>query len=143
MSALTLDTAKTIIITALAKARADGLKPLGVVVLDAGGHVKAFEREDGASNFRFEMARAKAYGSLGLGMGSRAIYNRAEKQHYFVTALNGVVGGGVLPVPGGALIKDGEGEIVGAVGASGDTSDADEACIVAGIEAAGFTAQVD
>ena len=137
MIALTLDSCRTIISTALAKGHELGLKPLAVLVLDAGGHVKAFEREDGASNLRFEIARGKAYGGLAVGMGSRGLFKRAQEQAFFVQALNGLADGKVVPVPGGVLIKR-DGEILGAVGISGDTSDNDETCALAGIEAAGF-----
>ncbi|MEJ1995176.1 MAG: heme-binding protein [Limibacillus sp.] len=137
MTALTLEDSRKIIAAALAKGREIGLKPLAVLVLDAGGHVKAFEREDGASNLRFEIARGKAYGGLGVGMGSRGLFKRAQEQAFFVQALNGLADGKVVPVPGGVLIRK-DGEIIGAVGISGDTSDNDEICALAGIEAAGF-----
>ena len=140
MAQITLAKAKRMISAALRHGRENDMKPLTVVVLDAGGHVKAVEREDGAANLRFEVARGKAYGALAVGMGSRALMARAEAQAYFVQALNGLADGKVVPVPGGALVKTARGEIVGAVGITGDTSDADEACAVAGIEAAGFAA---
>lgn len=124
---------------ALKKGHEQGMKPLTVVVLDAGGHVTAVEREDGSSNLRFEIARAKAYGALAVGMGSRGLMKRAEQQAYFVDALNGLADGKVMPVPGGVLVKDGSGATLGAVGISGDNSDNDEIACVAGIEAAGFT----
>ncbi|NQW12154.1 MAG: heme-binding protein [Alphaproteobacteria bacterium] len=139
---LSLDEAKTIIATAFAKAAELSLKPLAVTVLDAGGHLKAVERQDGASFHRPEIALGKAYGALTLGLGSRAIFNRAEQQTYFVSAVNGLVGGKLVPVPGGVLVRDSAGRIIGAVGISGDTSDNDEAAAVAGIEAAGLTADV-
>ncbi|MEM1383281.1 MAG: heme-binding protein [Pseudomonadota bacterium] len=140
MTALTLDKAREIVATARAKGQEMGLKPLSVIVLDAGGHVKAFEREDGASNMRFQIAFGKANGALGLGIGSRAIMNRAEAQAYFVLAVNGAADGGLVPVPGGVLVKDADGAILGAVGITGDSSDNDEAAAVAAIRAAGFTA---
>ena len=140
MPALTLAKAKRIISSALKEGRAQEMKPLTVVVLDAGGHVIAAEREDGASNLRFEIARGKANGALATGMGSRALMARAERQAYFVQALNGLAGGAVVPVPGGVLVRSGRGEILGAVGITGDTSDNDERCAVAGIEAARFEA---
>lgn len=139
MTALTLDAARTIIQAALAKGRELDLKPLSVAVLDAGGHLKAFEREDGASLLRPQVAHGKAYGALSLGMGSRAIMNRAESQAYFIGAVNTLAGGALVPVPGGVLIRSG-GEIVGAVGITGDTSDNDETAAIAGIEAAGMEA---
>jgi uncharacterized protein GlcG (DUF336 family) len=140
VAGLTLAKAKRIIAAALKAGREQGFKPLGVVVLDAGGHVKAFEREDGASNLRFEIARGKANGALAMGLGSRALMARAERQPYFVEALNGAAGGMLIPVPGGVLIKSARGEIIGAVGVTGDISDNDELCAVRGIEAAGFVA---
>ena len=139
MTALTLDAARTIIQATFAKGQEMGLKPLSIAVLDAGGHLKAFERADGASLLRPQIAHGKAYGALALGLGSRAIMNRAEQQAYFVSAVNTLAGGALVPVPGGVLIKA-DGEIVGAVGVTGDTSDNDEEAAIAGIEAAGLTA---
>ena len=138
-----LQTARTIVGRALAAARAEGLKPLTVVVLDAGGHLVAAEREDGSSNKRFEIASGKAQGALALGMGSRALMARAEQQPYFIAAATSAVGGSLIPVPGGVLVRDTAGSLVGAVGVSGDTSDNDETAAVAGIEAAGLRAQPD
>ncbi len=140
MTSLDLDTARTIIRTTLTKGRELGLSPLSVVVLDAGGHLKAFEREDGASNLRFQIAHGKAYGAIGLGVGSRALMARAEQQPYFISAATAAIGGALIPVPGGLLAKDTDGVIVGAVGITGDTSDNDEVCGLAGIAAAGLTA---
>lgn len=140
---VTLDTARTIATAARAHGRSEGLKPLTVVVLDAGGHVVAAEREDGASIGRFEIAVGKAHGALSLGMGSRSIMARAEQQAYFITAVTAAVGGSLIPVPGGVLVRDADGALLGAVGVTGDTSDHDEAAAVAGIEAAGLTAQID
>jgi uncharacterized protein GlcG (DUF336 family) len=137
---LTLAKARRILSVALKAGREMDLKPLAVVVLDAGGHVKAFEREDGASPMRFEVARGKAYGAVAMGLGSRALMARAERQPYFVDALNGAAEGKLIPVPGGVLIKTAKGEILGAVGVTGDVSDNDEAVAVKGIEAAGFLA---
>ena len=140
MAEITLRRARTIIKTALAKAKEMEMKPLAVIVLDAGGNVKAFEREDGASNYRFQVAHGKAHGAVGMGLGSRALFNRAEQQPYFVTAVGTLEGTSVVPVPGGVLVRDKKGAIVGSVGISGDTSDNDEAAAIAGIEAAGFVA---
>ena len=140
MAEISLRKARTIISKTLARGREMELKPLSVVVLDAGGHLKAFEREDGASMGRFEMARGKAYGALALGMGSRAINARAEQQAYFVEALSAAFEGKILPVAGGLLVRDRKGAIIGAVGVTGDTSDNDETAGQAGIEAAGYTA---
>ncbi|SPH18587.1 hypothetical protein DEA8626_02127 [Defluviimonas aquaemixtae] len=133
---LGIEAARVIIAEAL-KAGA-GMKPLSVVVLDAGGHVIAFERSDGASPGRFDIARAKAYGAVMLGMGGKAQMARAESQAYFMAALSSVYEGKILPVPGGVLVRDGDGGILGAVGVTGDTSDNDAEAALAGIAAAGF-----
>lgn len=130
--------ARKIINGAEEHARRHGLKPLAVVVLDAGGHLRAAERADGASNMRFELARAKAFGAISLGMDSRALMERAEVQPYFVTAAGAAIGGALIPVPGGVLVRDGDGHVIGSVGVSGDSSDNDEAAAIAGIEAAGL-----
>ena len=140
MSGLTLAQASTIIDAALKKGRDLNLAPLTVVVLDAGGHVTAFEREDGSSNMRFQIAHGKAHGALALGIGSRALMARAEQQPSFIAAATAAVGGALIPVPGGVLIHDDLGATLGAVGVSGDTSDNDEMAAVAGIEAAGLVA---
>jgi uncharacterized protein GlcG (DUF336 family) len=118
-----------------------GFKPLSVVVLDAGGHVLAFERADGASVGRFEIARGKAYGCIMLGLGGSAIQARGEAQPVFVDAMNGAFDGRFVPVKGGALIRDRKGSIMGAVGITGDTSDNDMVAAIAGIEAAGLAAE--
>ncbi len=136
---ITLDQAREITRASRAAAGAHGYRPLSVVVLDAGGHVTAFEREDGSSNKRFEIAHGKAHGAISLGMGSRAIMNRAEAQAYFIAAAGAVVGP-LVPVPGGVLVQNAQGVTIGAVGVSGDTSDNDEIAAVAGIEAAGLAA---
>ena len=133
--------ARSIIQKTLAKGREMELKPLSVAVLDAGGHLRAFEREDGASPGRFEIARGKAYGAVMLGLGGRAQMARAEAQAYFMAAVNGAFDGRVVPVPGGLLVTNGRGQILGAVGVTGDSSDNDEIAGTAGIEAAGFIAQ--
>ncbi|HSN34875.1 MAG TPA: heme-binding protein [Arthrobacter sp.] len=140
---MTLASAQSIIADALAAGQQHGFKPLTVVVLDAGGHVLAAARQDGASNNRFEIAQGKAYGALALGMGSRAIMERAEQQAYFIAAATAALGGRLIPVPGGVLVRDGHGTIMGAVGISGDSSDNDETAASTAIEAAGLTAQVD
>lgn len=141
MPDLSLAAAQTIVATALTTARAHDLKPLAVVVYDARGALKALAAEDGASLRRAEIAMGKANGCLALGLGGRAIAKRAEDQAYFVAAISHLVGPAALvPVPGGVLVRDGE-AVVGAVGISGDTSDNDELCAVAGIEAAGLSAQ--
>jgi uncharacterized protein GlcG (DUF336 family) len=132
--------ARTIIRVAFEKGAEMALKPLSIVVLDAGGHPLAFERQDGSSPGRFEIARGKAYGAVMLGLPSSALDKRAAEQPHFVAALNGAFGGRVVPVPGGILVRDGN-RIVGAVGVTGDTSENDAAAGIAGIEAAGLTGQ--
>jgi len=136
---ITLEAARIMLAGARAKGRELGLKPLSVAVLDAGGHLLAFEREDGASPGRFEIARGKAYGAVMLGMPGSAQMARAEDQAYFMAAVNGAYGGKVIPVPGGVLVKDETGAVIGAVGVTGDTSDNDAAAALAGIAAAGLT----
>ena len=139
---LSLDTARTIVATALSTARERTLKPMAVVVYDARGALKCVEVEDGAALRRAEIACGKANGSLALGLGSRAIQARAEAQPYFVAAVSHVAGPAALvPVAGGVLIRSAKGRLLGAVGISGDTSDNDEICALAGIAAAGLVAE--
>ena len=138
MPDVSLSKARSIVRGIIKKGREMELKPLSVVVLDTGGHVKAFEREDGASPGRFEIARGKAYGAVMTGMPGSAQMARAEDQAYFMAALNGAFGGQVVPVPGGVILKDGRDRVIGAVGVTGDTSDNDAAAAVAGIEGAGL-----
>ena len=138
MPDISLRKAKSITRTALSKGKELGLKPLSVVVLDAGGHVIAFEREDGAAPGRFAIAHGKAYGSVMLGMAGTAQMARADQQAYFMDAVNGVFGGNVIPVPGGVLVRDKKGGVIGAIGVTGDSSDNDLIAALAGIEAAGL-----
>src|ERR1700712_3358375 len=140
MPDLTLDIARKILDGALAEASAKKIKPLVVTVLDARGCVKALAAQDGTSLMRGEIAHGKAYGALALGMGSRAIFTRAQEQPYFVDAVNTLAQGRMGPVPGGVLIHDASGALIGAVGISGDTSDNDEMCALAGIAAVGLKA---
>lgn len=140
MADLSLDVARKILDVALAKGIEKKLKPLVIAVLDARGCVKVTAAQDGTSLKRGEIAHGKAYGALALGMGSRAIFQRAQEQSYFVSAVNTMAQGALIPVPGGVLIQDASGALLGAVGVSGDTSDNDEICAVAGIEAAGLKA---
>jgi uncharacterized protein GlcG (DUF336 family) len=140
---LTLAQATTIVDTALAKARELGLAPMTVVVLDAGGHAVALKREDNSGILRVEIASGKAWGALGVGTGSRMLAERVTSGAVgaaFVNAIAAASGGRVVPVPGGVVVRDAAGDIVGAVGVSGDLSDKDEACALAGIGAAGLTA---
>lgn len=141
MAGITLQQATTIVEAALRQGRETGCAPLAVAVLDPGGHLKAFAREDGAGIIRPRIAVGKAWGALGMGLGSRALARRLAEQpqqQSFFTALNAMSKGRVVPVPGGVLIRDAGGEVIGAVGISGDTSDKDEACALAGIVAAGL-----
>jgi uncharacterized protein GlcG (DUF336 family) len=140
MTTLTLAQASTIIDTALAHGRRAGFKPLCIVVLDAGGHMVALKREDNASFSRPQIATAKAAGCLGMGFGGREIAKRALAAPAFYDALGSVLPQGMLPVPGGVLIRDAAGTLLGATGVTGDTSDNDEACAIAGILAAGLAA---
>lgn len=139
MAELTLDTARKILDAAFVKAGQLKLKPLVVTILDARGVIKLAAAQDGTSLMRAEIAHGKAYGALALGLGSRALFQRAQEQPYFVDAVNTLAKGALVPVPGGVLIQDGS-TLLGAVGVSGDTSDNDEACAIAGIEAAGLKA---
>lgn len=125
---------------AFAKGKEMGLQPLAVCVLDAGGHVLAFERQDGAAPGRFAIAHGKANAAVMMGVPSSRMMERAEQQAYFVSALNGAYDGAFVPVPGGVLVRDKKGNVIGALGVTGDTSDNDAACAVAGIEAAGLSA---
>jgi uncharacterized protein GlcG (DUF336 family) len=137
---VTLAQASTIVDVALKKARDSNLAPLTVAVLDSGGHLVAFKREDKSGILRFDIAFGKAWGALGMGFGSRTLASRAAKTPQFFTMLAAASGGRMVTNPGGVLIKDSSGTIVGACGISGDTSDKDEMCAVAGIEAAGLKA---
>ncbi|MES2173116.1 MAG: heme-binding protein [Pseudomonadota bacterium] len=135
---LTLAHARTIIDAALDRGRADGTQPLAVVVLDAGAHPVATVREDGASLFRFDIAKAKASGALGMGADTRVLAARAASNPVFFQSVVAATGGRLALSPGGVLIRDVEGTVMGAVGISGDTGDCDEACAIAGILAAGL-----
>ena len=139
---ITLETANLIINSAIKKAREIKINPIMVVILDHRGAIKACSGEDGISSIRFKIAHGKANGAFQMGMGSRALFNRAEQQAYFINAVNTLTDGALVPVPGGVLIKDKNSNIVGSLGISGDTSDNDEIAAVAGIEAAGFNADI-
>jgi uncharacterized protein GlcG (DUF336 family) len=139
MPALSLAQASIIVDKALEHGRALKLKPLAVAVLDAGGHLLAFKREDGASIMRPQIAQGKAWGTLGMGFGGREFARRAAAAPAFIAALTDASEGRVIPVPGGVLIRGGDGGIIGAVGISGDVSEQDEACAVYGIKAAGLS----
>ncbi|WP_281926796.1 GlcG/HbpS family heme-binding protein [Roseibium album] len=135
---ISLSTAETITSAAFAKAAELGLKPLTVVVLDAGGQTIILKRQDGSSNLRPEIATGKANGALAVGTGTRWLNANAETRPHFVNALNGVAGGNIIPVPGGVLVRNEAGDTLGAVGITGDTSENDETCAVAGIETVGL-----
>ena len=139
---VTLAQASTIVDVALKRGRDTNCAPLTVAVLDAGGHLVAFKREDRSGILRFDIAFGKAWGALGMGFGSRELADRSAKNPLFFGVLATVAQGRFVPVPGGVLIKDADGAVLGAVGISGDTSDKDEVCAVAGIEAAGLSAVV-
>ncbi len=137
---LTIDHARRIIAGALAHAHAAGMKPLCVAVLDGGGHLVAFEREDGVANRRFDVAFGKAHGAISIGVGSRTLGVMALERPHFVAGVTAAIGGALVPVAGGVIVVDDEGARIGAVGVSGDTSDNDEAAALAGIAAAGLVA---
>jgi uncharacterized protein GlcG (DUF336 family) len=138
MSKLTLAQANTIIEAALAKSKASGFKPMGIAVLDESGNLKAFASEDGASMFRFEIAQAKAWGAVGMGVSSRVLGQRAKDNPNFFVSLAATASGRFLPQTGAVVIQDAAGQILGAVGASGGTGDEDELICIAGVEAAGL-----
>lgn len=140
MAALTLRQANTIIAKALEKGREMKVKPLGVVVLDASGHVVSAQRDDNASMFRLDVSKGKAWASVAMGASSRALARRAKENPNFFVTLAATAEGKFLPQTGGVLIKSADGAIIGAAGASGGTGDEDEACCVYGIEQAGLTA---
>ncbi|MDH5747829.1 MAG: heme-binding protein [Rhodospirillales bacterium] len=138
MSKLSMEQADKIVDESLKKGHEMGFEPLTVVVLDAGGQIKVVKREDNSSLVRPELAMGKAWGTLGMGFGGRELFRRSQKMPIFFGALSDMSGGRMVPVPGGVLIRDGEGEIIGAVGISGDISENDEICAVHGIKAVGL-----
>ena len=140
---LSLADANSLIEAAMAEGKAKQFQPLAVCVLDEGGHVQAFQRADGTSMMRFEIAKGKAYGALAVGKGSRWLNAQAEGRPHFLEGLSNVSGGKIVPVPGGVLIKDEAGTLLGAVGITGDTSDNDEIAALAGVAAIGKVAVVD
>jgi uncharacterized protein GlcG (DUF336 family) len=140
MSSLTLAQASTIVDVALKTGRDAKFAPLTVAVLDAGGHLVAFKREDKSGLLRYDIAFGKAWGALGMGFGGRTLAGRAPKSQLFFTTLAAASGGRFVPVIGGILIRDAAGDVIGAVGISGDASENDEKCGIAGIEAAGLKA---
>jgi uncharacterized protein GlcG (DUF336 family) len=137
-SSLRMAEAQAILDATLRAAREAGLLPLAVAVLDSGAQLVAFRREDGCGVVRFEIARGKAQGALGMGIGSREIRNRLKERPAFQSAIAAASDGRFIPVPGGVLILNDKGEAIGAVGVSGDASDRDEYAAIEGIHAAGF-----
>lgn len=140
MTRISLDQAQTIVDGALKEARALGLKPISMAVLDAGGHMIALAREDGSSNLRPQIATAKASGALALGVSSRTIGEMAIERPTFINAAAGLNPAGIVPAAGGVLVRGSDGAVIGAVGVTGDTSDNDELAALAGIKAAGLAA---
>lgn len=140
MSIVTLEQADRIADAIMKVGRQRNAQPLTVAVLDTGGHVVVMKRADGSGIMRCEIAHGKAWGALGMGLPSRTLFERTPKQPGFFAALGPVSGGRMVPVPGGVLLRDSDGTLIGAVGASGDTSDIDEECIVEAIKAFGLVA---
>ena len=138
MNQLTLQQANQIIAAALAKSKESGYQPMGIAVLDAAGNLKAYASEDGASMFRFDVARAKAWGAVGMGVSSRTLAQRAKDNPNFFVSLAATAGGKFLPQTGAVVIRNAQGALLGAVGASGGTGDEDEAICIAGVQAAGL-----
>lgn len=141
MTRITLELATTMVCAAFAKGHELGLQPLCVAVVDAGGHLLALHRDDRASIMRPQIAIGKACGALGMGMSSRRIADMAADRPTFVAALSSLSSGGIVPAAGGILVVDGDGQTIGAVGVTGDTSDNDEICALEGVAAAGLTIQ--
>ena len=137
---ITLDAAHAIARETLAEGRRLGLAPLTVVVLDQAGQLKVLLREDGCSLLRPAIAHGKAFGAIALGFGGRELARRSQSMPGFMNAFSDLAGGAAVPVPGGVLVRDARGTVLGAVGVTGDASDKDELAAVAGIAAAGFTA---
>lgn len=141
MVELTLQQANSLIEAVLEKARLKQMPPIAVAVLDSGAHLKAFQREDGVSFLRVQIAQAKAWGALGMASNTDKIAERYEQdalQRGFINALNAMTGGQVIPLPGGVLVRNSDGEIIAALGAAGGLSTEDEECVVSAIQAQGF-----
>ena len=140
MSALTLKLATQLASQALTAGRTISAAPLTIAVLDSGGHLITLQREDGASLLRPQIAIGKAWGAIALGKGSRLLALDAQQRPAFFAALNGMGQSDIVPAPGGVLIRDDQGQVIGAMGISGDTSDIDEQCAITAIEAQGLRA---
>jgi uncharacterized protein GlcG (DUF336 family) len=146
MAELTLDQANRLIAGTLTEAARLGLPPIAVAVLDGGGYLKAMQRQDGLSFLRAEICQAKAWGALAMGSDTRDLAARFAldpQQQGFLQALNAMSGGRIVPLPGGVLVRDGDGAILGAVGVAGAASDQDQACAVAGIRGIGLNTGQD
>ena len=141
MNKMDKELATRIIDKAITKARDLNLNPIMVVILDDRGAIKACMGEDGISPLRFKIAFGKANGAYQMGMGSRALFDRAEQQAYFINAVNNIANGELIPVPGGVLIRNQENELIGAIGISGDSSDNDEIAAVDAIQFVGLIAE--
>jgi uncharacterized protein GlcG (DUF336 family) len=141
MSRITLEKANALVSAAIAKGQALGLKPLTIAVLDPGGHLLSLQRQDGASNLRPQIAIAKAAGALALGVSSRKIGEMAEERPSFIASLGPIFAHGIVPAAGGVILLGADGAPIGAVGITGDTSDNDEACALAGAAAVGLKTQ--
>lgn len=139
MGNVTLEAADKIVVAALAEGRSLSLSPLTVAVLDGGGHLVALKREDHSSIMRPQIAIGKAWGALAMGESSRSLGEKVVERPHFGTAISVVSEGRLVPVPGGVLIRDAAGAVIGAVGISGDASDADERCAIVGVKAASLT----
>jgi len=142
-ASLTLAHAREIITAALAEGRRQQLQPLTVTVLDTGGHLVSMDREDGSGLLRMDIAKGKAYAALGVGLGSRTVGERNKGREAFLAGASALSEGGFIPVPGAVLVLNAKDQVIGAVGVSGDAADADEACALAGVKAAGLKAGID
>lgn len=138
MNAITIEQATQLLNAAMSKARSSGFKSMGIVVLDASGNIKACAIEDGASMFRFDIAKAKAWGAIGMGVSSRALGQRAKDNPNFFVSLAATAGGNFLPQTGAVIIKDSDGHAIGSMGASGGTGDEDEEICTFAIESIGL-----
>jgi uncharacterized protein GlcG (DUF336 family) len=139
MSNVLLEQADRIADEALKQGRERGFAPLTVAIMDAGGHLVVLKRADRSGIMRPQLAMAKAWGVLGMGLGGRELARRAQGAPAFFAALNTISEGRIAPVAGGALIRDAAGNVIGSIGISGDTSDNDELCLIPAVRAAGLT----
>ncbi len=140
---MTLQLANEMILAAFQEAKKLSLQPLSIAVLDSGGHLIAFQRQDKSSIMRFDIAFAKAYGALGMGMGSRGVAKKAEQMPHFMEGVIAASKGRLVPAPGGVLVLNEHDHIIGALGVSGDCSDNDEHVAIIGIQAVGLKVKID